>query len=71
MRMNDLSLAEAAMRYGELGFYVVPLWPGSKEPLRGLGHDSPSQDLQVIQHWWMKCPDANIGLPTGRKLVDL
>src|ERR1019366_1806410 len=56
-----------ALKYLNLGFSVIPLRPKSKEPLL------PWQEFQSrraseseIREWFLKWPDANIGLVTGK-----
>jgi len=79
--MNPLSLAEAAYGYALGGFLVLPLhYPkvnsecscgGSscraigKHPLTGHGVSDASGDLGIVQGWWERWPNANIGLATG------
>ncbi len=40
--------------------------PG-KHPITPSGHKSASTDLDVVRAWWTKDPEANIGMPTGRR----
>ena len=63
--MEGLSLKEAAKEYVAHGLYVAPLWPGSKEPIRGFAYDMPSKEPERVRYWWDRCEDANIALPTG------
>ena len=69
--MEGLLLKEAAEKYAKLGFYVSPLWPKSKEPIRGFKYDKPSNDPEVIKYLWQRCANANIALPTGRRYNNL
>ena len=66
-----VSLLDAALEYARSGIQIAPLWPRSKEPLRGFGNDQPSSDERIIRYWWERCPEANIGIPTGRKYNSL
>ena len=62
---KSLSLSEAALEYARSGFQIAPLWPKSKDPLRGFSNDQPSSDEEMIRYWWKRCSEANIGIPTG------
>lgn len=59
---------EAGMAYGEAGWYVVPIRPGSKNPGSVLGDDWPtksSRDPKVLAEWF-RYSDYGIALHTGR-----
>lgn len=45
----------------------VPVFPcsKSKRPLTPSGHKDATTDLSEIKGWWIKYPEANIGMPTG------
>lgn len=68
-------LQKAAMRYAQLGFAIFPLKWKAKVPLTTNGVKDASNDPAVIQGWWEKWPNANIGLATGTRnnllVVDL
>src|SRR5262245_62245314 len=65
-------LAEAALRYAELGYRVFPCAPGTKEPLTKNGFHDATADVQQIEKWWTERPNANIGLPTeGLVVIDV
>jgi len=57
---------EAALRYAKLGFRVIPLKPGAKEPLIDDWPNRATWDEAQIREWWAKWPNANIGIATGR-----
>jgi hypothetical protein len=62
-----MELAQAALGYAELGWPVLPLRPGQKEPLIRGGHgclDATTNPAR-IEAWWRREPDANIGLACG------
>ena len=82
---------QAAVWYAEeMGWSVFPLHsitpsgvcscghqcksPG-KHPMTGDGFKSATTEIETIEQWWGEHPDANIGLPTGRRnnivVVDL
>lgn len=54
-----------ALSYINRGWKVLPLAPGSKQPLAALvpnGFHGASADPEVIRRWWTAKPDAGIGL---------
>ena len=55
------------------GFPVLPLKPNSKVPIAEHGCKDASADPQVINSWWLRWPDANVGVATGhgRFVVDI
>jgi hypothetical protein len=59
------SLADAALRYANLGVPVFPCAPGGKQPLTPNGFHDATSLARIVAHWWERHPDANIGLPTG------
>ena len=63
--VNAPDLATAAGRLGASGVPVFPCVPGGKRPLTAHGFQDASADLGVINFWWRREPDANIGVPTG------
>lgn len=71
-------MMEFALKYAADGFAVFPCRPGNKEPMGSLvpnGCLDATTDADIIRGWWTKCPNANIGLATGKKsgvsVVDL
>jgi DNA-binding transcriptional ArsR family regulator len=46
---------------------VFPCTPGGKAPLTSRGHLDASTDPDQIRAWWRRWPDANIGVPTGKR----
>jgi hypothetical protein len=55
-----------ALWYAKLGFRVIPLRPGGKEPLIKDWPNKATTDEATIREWWAKWPNANIGILTGR-----
>ena len=46
---------------------VFPCQPKGKTPLTANGFKDATTDLQQIRIWLSKTPQANIGIPTGRR----
>lgn len=61
------ALAEAALRYADLGIPIFPCIPGGKQPLTANGFHDATSSVATVRHWWRRSPEANIGLPTGRR----
>lgn len=66
----DLSLADAALVYGEAGWFVLPTDPANiKNPgsvVKGKWHEKSSRDPDQIRRWWEANPDYGIALHCGR-----
>jgi len=63
---------EHALRYAAAGWPVFPLRPAvvgdkdsGKRPLTPNGLRDATTNVNVIERWWDRWPDANIGVPTG------
>lgn len=68
--MNDL--LRAALHYAELGYAVFPCVPGRKEPLTKNGFLDATSDVEQIEAWWQRYPNANVALVTdGLVVVDV
>lgn len=67
------TLADAALRYADLGYLVFPLRPGEKIPLPGSrGFFDATCDLDQVERAWSEHPTANIGIATtGILVVDI
>ena len=59
------SLLEVALSYATRGWHVLPIKPRDKTPLTAHGKDDATTDEKIIRHWWLKSPNANIGVATG------
>lgn len=59
------SPAVAALRFAEAGVPVFPCVPNEKRPLTPQGFKNATADPVMVERWWRRWPDANIGLPTG------
>jgi len=62
----EISRKEYFKYYILRGLQVFPCGCNKKSPLTTNGFKDASSDKQVINDWWDKHPDANIGLPTGK-----
>jgi Bifunctional DNA primase/polymerase, N-terminal len=60
-------LHEAALDYvTRLKWPVFPISPGDKKPpLTSHGYLDATTDVEQIEAWWRKNPQANIATPTG------
>jgi hypothetical protein len=58
-------MGAAALRCAELGWPVLPLRPGTKQPLTAHGVKDASADPERVRDWWARWPMANIGVTTG------
>lgn len=58
-------LPVAALRFAEAGVPVFPCVPWEKRPLTPQGFKNATTDPVMVEGWWRRWPDANIGLPTG------
>jgi hypothetical protein len=63
--VEEPTLADAALRYANLGVPVFPCVPGGKQPLTSNGFHDATSSARIVHHWWQRNPEANIGLPTG------
>jgi hypothetical protein len=66
------ALGTAALRLAGKGFKIFPLRPRSKEPFSDNkffrtvgGYKCATRDPALIEFWWSRQPEANIGLATG------
>lgn len=64
----------SALRYAEMGLFVLPVKPGTKEPDTPHGVHDASCDPVQIHRWLDDRPDRNIGIalkPSGLLCVDI
>ncbi len=60
------SCLDAALHYESLGFYILPIIPGTKRPYVKWIHRSDSRPSpDEIKAWFNEYPDAQIGTPAG------
>lgn len=57
---------EAAITYIKQGFAVIPLEVRGKRPLTTHGVKDATLDPVVVQSWWDKWKNANVGIATGQ-----
>lgn len=67
MKLSDTNLLEAALKYSELGWHIIPCRPGVKIPLTPHGIKDATNDVEVIKAWWARWPTANIAVACGDK----
>jgi len=63
--VNEMTKHEAALMYADNGIAVFPIVPNEKNPLTKNGFYDATTDHSVINGWFKKDPDANIGIRTG------
>jgi hypothetical protein len=71
---TEVSLAEAAFAYAKRGCHIFPVKPHNKTPLTPNGFRDATAELSVVQAWWQRNPQANIGLapgPSGLLIFDI
>ena len=60
-------LKDAALKYTQSGFTIIPLKPRKKEPpIKWKRYQKRKPTRQEVNDWWAKWPDANIALLTGK-----
>lgn len=62
-----------ALRYASFGWPVLPV-KRDKKPLGGNGFDHATTDATTIREWFMRWPEANIGIalsPAGLAAIDI
>jgi len=61
----DLPLS-AALAYAALGWRVIPLHPGTKQPIPAAWQEKGTTDTDTILGWWdATYPDAGVGIVCG------
>jgi hypothetical protein len=64
-------ILEAALEYASLGLRVIPLHDRSKLPRIKRWQKAASTVQPVIEGWFKKWPDANLGIATGMGIIAL
>lgn len=63
---HDLSTPLSwALAYAQMGWHVLPLSPGTKQPLGHLvprGMLDATTDITTIRSWWARVPNAGVGI---------
>jgi len=67
LRVGRLGTREAALQFAAAGIPIFPCEPGGKRPLTGAGFLDATRDIEQISSWWLRSPQANIGMPTGHR----
>lgn len=66
---NDLQsknqMMAAALEFIEMQAPIFPLWEKGKTPKTGGGFKDATLNPKIVQDWWTKWPQANIGIATG------
>lgn len=68
----DDDLEMSAKRLAWHGLPVIALVPRGKRPHGGLaphGFHDATVDLDIIERWWGRCPDANVGIAVPEHLA--
>ncbi len=60
-------MGDEALAYAKMSIPVFPCKPRGKEPLTAHGFHDATTDPERIRAWWSRWPNANIGMPTGKR----
>lgn len=63
-----MELRDHALAYAARGWPVFPLAERGKNPRTSNGFKDAATNPNVIERWWDRWPEANIGVPTGRAI---
>jgi len=66
--MNFLEKAQPLL---ERGFSVIPLRPGAKDTLPGIGAKSRTRDIVHVREWAEQYPDANVAIVADEEVAIL
>jgi hypothetical protein len=58
-------MLQAALQLAERGMWIFPCRPHDKRPATARGLTDATTNPEVIERWWRKQPNCNIGLATG------
>lgn len=56
-----------ATSYASAGWRVFPIWPKEKRPIYGGWQADATTDPRLIEQYWGKAPDRNVGVICGEK----
>ena len=66
MRQTNIGTLNAALEYAtQFGWPVIPC--KRKTPLTRNGYRDATVEPSQIRQWWQRHPDANIGIPSGKR----
>ena len=60
-----MTMIDHALNYAQNGIFVFPC-SVSKQPLCAHGFKDATKDEAIIRAWWLRWPNAAIGMPTGK-----
>ena len=63
--MTDHKILRWAKAYAQAGYNIFPCKPGTKVPLTRNGVLDATNDMEIIEGWFGRRPDLNIGLACG------
>ena len=66
--LSENALYQAARFFAGLGLYVLPCVPWTKSPCVSPPSRSATRNIEVLQGWWKRWPNANPAIATGRPL---
>ena len=69
--MQPNTMLAAALMYAKRGWPVFPCAPGKKTPLTDNGFLDATTDAGQIGLWWVRWPNANVGIATGHPGPDV
>jgi putative DNA primase/helicase len=65
-QINHMTLLDAALAYADMGLRVFPCRQNGKQPMPGLfWQQAGTTDKVTILDWWVRYPNANIGIAMG------
>ncbi len=63
--MEIMSILEAALKYQEKGYSVIPVDQKKVPLVKWESHQQTRATAETIRQWWKKFPEANVGIVTG------
>lgn len=60
------ALLDAAIEYASKGLAVFPLKASGKDPITKNGVLNATTNFDIIEEWWRRSPNANIGIACGQ-----
>lgn len=62
-----MRMLRCALRHLADDWAIFPIKPRGKEPLTRNGCKDATRSLAQVTEWWVRWPEANIGLATGER----